>query len=140
MAYTDLDIIDRLFHIVESRRGDNPETSYTASLFAGGRRRIAQKVGEEATETIIAAIARSSDEVAEESADLLFHLLVLWSDVGITPQDVREVLAQRQGRSGHDEKRGREQSSRSSGSDRGDSREEGRSREGSGRRRRRRIE
>lgn len=140
MAYADLDIIDRLFHIVESRRGDNPETSYTASLFAGGRRRIAQKVGEEATETIIAAIARSSDEVAEESADLLFHLLVLWSDVGITPQDVREVLAQRQGRSGHDEKRARERSSGSSGSDRSDSREEGRSREGSGRRRRRRIE
>lgn len=137
MAYADLDIIDRLFHIIESRRGDDPETSYTASLYASGRRRIAQKVGEEATETVIAAIARSSEEVAEESADLLFHLLVLWSDVGITPQDVREVLANRQGRSGHDEKRSRK---KSDDSDRYKDRNEGHSREGTVRRRRRRIE
>ena len=131
MAVADLDIIDRLFHIIESRQGDDPKTSYTASLFAGGRQRIAQKVGEEATETIIAAIAHSSEEVAEESADLLYHLLVLWSDVGITPQDVCKTLAQRQGRSGHDEKLLR---SDSHGSSQSDFTEEGRSGEDSGRR------
>ena len=133
MSYTDLDIIDRLFDVIEERRGNDPDTSYTAALFADGRRRIAQKVGEEATETIIAAVARGREEVAEESADLLFHLLVLWADVGITPQHVRDVLARREGQSGHDEKRSRGARHRAD-------EDEGHSREGSGRRRRRRIQ
>lgn len=115
MAYDDTDIFDRLFGVIESRRGKDPETSYVASLFAEGRRRIAQKVGEEATETVIAAVARGKEEVAEESADLLFHLMVLWADVGVTPDRVRAVLSRREGQSGLEEKQSRQSSKTSSG-------------------------
>lgn len=132
MAYDDKDIIDRLFGVIESRRGKDPETSYVASLFADGRRRIAQKVGEEATETVIAAVARGKEDVAEESADLLFHLMVLWADVGVTPERVRAALSRREGQSGLKEKKARG-SRESANSDEGRGKESG---QGSRRRRR----
>ncbi|MGE4218083.1 MAG: phosphoribosyl-ATP diphosphatase [Alphaproteobacteria bacterium] len=86
-------ILDELFAVIESRRGADPETSYTAQLLARGTPKIAQKVGEEAVETVIAATAQGRDDLAAESADLLYHLLVLWADRGLKPQDVWDRLA-----------------------------------------------
>ena len=99
--------IDRLFAIIEDRQGADPEESYTAKLFARGRAKIAQKTGEEAVETIIAAMSGDAEEVAKESADLLYHLLVLWSEVGVRPADVYAELSKREGTSGLEEKRSR---------------------------------
>jgi len=86
-------ILDELFAVIESRRGADPETSYTAQLLSRGTAKIAQKVGEEAVETVIAATAQGRDELAAESADLLYHLLVLWADRGLKPKDVWDRLA-----------------------------------------------
>jgi phosphoribosyl-ATP pyrophosphohydrolase len=63
-------VIERLFEVIESRRGGDPKTSYVAKLFGKGRNKIAQKVGEEAVETVIAAIEKDRGEVVKESADL----------------------------------------------------------------------
>ncbi len=81
-------------------RGGDPSSSYTAKLFAEGRAKIARKFGEEAVETTIAALSEGKDRVASESADLLYHLLVLWADCGLAPTDVWAALAARQGKSG----------------------------------------
>ena len=103
-------ILDQLYALVASRKGADPETSYTAKLFSRGRPKIAQKVGEEAVETVIAAMAQGPDAVVGESADLLYHLTVLWADCGVTPDQVWAELAKRQGLSGLDEKKARTQS------------------------------
>jgi phosphoribosyl-ATP pyrophosphohydrolase len=101
-------VLDRLYGLILSRKGGDPETSHTAKLFARGRAKIAQKVGEEAVETALAAAALNDrDEVVLESADLLFHLLVLWADIGVTPTEVWAELQRREGRSGVDEKKSR---------------------------------
>ena len=100
-------VIDRLFAVIEDRKTVDPEESYTARLHAGGRAGIVRKTGEEAVETIIAAMAGDAGEVARESADLLYHLLVLWSDAGVRPADVYAELARREGVSGLEEKRRR---------------------------------
>src|SRR5215469_8906132 len=99
--------LDRLWHTVKSRRGADPQTSYTARLFARGRTKIAQKLGEEAVEAVIEGIRGDSAKLVGESADLLYHLMVLWADVGISPGDVAAELSRREGKSGIDEKRGR---------------------------------
>lgn len=99
--------IDRLFATIEDRKAADPEESYTARLYARGRAKIAQKTGEEAVETIIAAMSGDAEEVAKESADLLYHLLVLWSEAGVCPSDVYARLAKREGISGLEEKRRR---------------------------------
>ncbi|OEJ64401.1 phosphoribosyl-ATP diphosphatase [Magnetovibrio blakemorei] len=106
---TDIDarILHRLFETISSRKGADPETSYTAKLFSRGRTAIAQKVGEEAVEVNIAALAEGPDALAAESADLIYHLLVLWADGGITPEHVWAELAKREGLSGIEEKRAR---------------------------------
>jgi phosphoribosyl-ATP pyrophosphohydrolase len=96
--------IDRLFAIIEDRQGADPEESYTAKLFARGRAKIAQKTGEEAVETVIAAMSGDREEIAKESADLLYHLLVLWAETGVRPADVYAELSKREGMSGLDEK------------------------------------
>lgn len=101
------DIIKTLFATIESRKGADAETSYTASLYAKGTAKIAQKVGEEAVETCIEALQGNKDKLKEESADLLFHLMVLWADQGLTPDDIFKVLESRIGVSGHDEKASR---------------------------------
>ncbi len=95
---SETDILDRLYAVIESRRGADPETSRTARYFDLGREKIAQKVGEEAVETVIEAVRGDRDRLVEESADLLYHLLVLWADAGVTPDDVRAALARREGR------------------------------------------
>ena len=100
-------ILDDLFQTIQSRKSAEPTSSYTASLFHRGRNRIAQKVGEEATETVIAGVTNDIEHVKSESANLLYHLLVLWADCGITPNDVFDVLKSREGVSGITEKQNR---------------------------------
>lgn len=104
---SDADVLERLYVTIMSRRGADPSTSWTAKLFSQGRGKIAQKVGEEAVEVNIAALTQGPDELAGESADLLYHLLVMWADAGIAPKDVWAKLAEREGLSGIEEKRAR---------------------------------
>ena len=101
------EILDRLFDVVESRKGGDVDVSYTAKLLAAGTPKIAQKVGEEAVETVIEALADKDGKIAEESADLLYHLLVLWADKGVRPEDIWSVIADRFGISGIDDKNAR---------------------------------
>jgi phosphoribosyl-ATP pyrophosphohydrolase len=99
--------LDRLWQVIQSRRGADPQTSYTARLFARGRAKIAQKLGEEAVEAVIEGVADNRSALVTESADLLYCLLVLWADAGIAPADVAAELTQREGVSGIEEKRSR---------------------------------
>ena len=101
------EVLKKLFEIIEDRHNESPDTSYTAKLFSQGRGKIACKLVEEATETVVAALYEGEDKVASESADLLYHLLVLWAEVGIDPNQVWEELANRMGTSGLDEKKAR---------------------------------
>ncbi len=99
--------IDRLFATIASRKGADPKSSYTAKLLAEGVEKCAKKLGEEATETVIAAVGGHKTELAKESADLLYHLLVVWAASGITPDEVYAVLSAREGQSGLEEKASR---------------------------------
>jgi len=101
------DILTVLEDTIRARRGADPASSYTASLFARGRAKIAQKLGEEAVETVIAAVADDRAELTREAADLVFHLLVLLADAGLSLDDVRAEIARREGVSGLDEKAAR---------------------------------
>ncbi len=89
--------LDELYAVIESRRDADPEDSRTARLFERGVPKIAQKLGEEAVETAIEAVLGQRKELAAESADLLYHLLVLWAACGIKPEDVWQALAERKG-------------------------------------------
>lgn len=104
---SDSDILERLYSIIATRQGGDADVSYTAKLLAQGRGKIAQKVGEEAIETVIAAATGDRDAVVNESADLLYHLLVLWAESGVAPADVWGELARREGISGIAEKASR---------------------------------
>jgi phosphoribosyl-ATP pyrophosphohydrolase len=99
--------LDRLWQIIQSRRSADPQSSYTARLFARGRAKIAQKLGEEAVEAVIEGVGENPAALVGESADLLYHLLVLWAAAGISPEEVGAELARREGTSGIDEKRAR---------------------------------
>ena len=99
--------IDRLFAVVQSRKGGDASESYTAKLFSQGTLKIAKKLGEEGVETALAAVAQDKDCLVAESADLLYHLLVLWAACGVTPEDAYAALEARVGRSGLDEKKSR---------------------------------
>ncbi len=99
--------MDRLFEVIRSRMGADPQASYTAKLFSQGVLKIAKKLGEEGVETALAAVAQDKAEVAQESADLLYHLLVLWAACGIAPSDAYAALEARAGRSGLEEKASR---------------------------------
>src|SRR6201986_398194 len=101
------DALDKLYATIASRKGGDPTASYTAKLLAAGVEKCAKKFGEEATETVIAAIQRDKSELAKESADVLYHLLVLWAASGITPEDVYSVLKAREAQSGLEEKASR---------------------------------
>lgn len=107
MSEIDATILDRLFAVIESRKGADPASSWTATLLAGGPEKIAKKVGEESVETIIAALAQDNAALASESADLLYHLLVLWAAKGIAPEDVWRALESRGSKSGIAEKASR---------------------------------
>jgi phosphoribosyl-ATP pyrophosphohydrolase len=99
--------LDRLWQVIDSRRGADPKLSYTGRLFARGRTKIAQKLGEEAVETVIEGIRGDRAKLVGESADLLYHLFVLWADTGVSPADVAAELTRREGISGLEEKRSR---------------------------------
>ena len=99
--------LDRLFATIEARRAAPAGTSYTASLLAKGRNHIAGKVAEESSETIKAALNESAERLVSESADLLYHLLVLWAERGVRPEDVWAELERREGVSGLAEKAAR---------------------------------
>ena len=101
------EIVDALYAVIESRRGADPDSSYTAQLLARGTGKIAEKVGEEAIESIVAALSEGPDALAAESADLIYHLCVLWADAGVRPEDVWAKLAERQSMSGLTEKANR---------------------------------
>src|SRR5216684_3741402 len=96
--------MERLWRVIESRRGADPDTSYTAKLFARGTAKIAQKFGEEAVEAVIEGVKGDRVALIGESADVLYHLLVLWAACGVTPADVAAELARREGTSGIAEK------------------------------------
>ena len=99
--------LDRLWQVIQSRRGADPQNSYTARLFGRGRAKIAQKLGEEAIEAVIEGVGDNSSALIGESADLLYHLLVLWAAAGVSPADVAAELTRREGTSGIAEKRAR---------------------------------
>jgi phosphoribosyl-ATP pyrophosphohydrolase len=107
MAASKTHTLDRLFATIKSRRDADPSTSYTAQLLADGPARCAKKFGEEAVEVVLAAVAREKKELAAESADVLYHLLVTWAACGVEPADVYATLAAREGRSGLAEKASR---------------------------------
>jgi phosphoribosyl-ATP pyrophosphohydrolase len=102
-----MDQLDRLEAIIRARRTGDPSASYVAKLTARGRAKIAQKLGEEATEAVIAAIQDDKAALTAEAADLVFHLLVLLADAGLSLDDVRAELARRDGVSGIEEKASR---------------------------------
>lgn len=102
-----MDALARLEATIADRRGADPASSYVASLFARGRARIAQKIGEEATETVIAAMSDDPAKIVPEAADLLFHLCILLADAGLSLDDVRAELDRRDGLSGLAEKAAR---------------------------------
>lgn len=103
----DAKVLDNLFAVIESRRDADATSSYTAKLLNAGTPKIAKKIGEEATEVTIAALSEGKAALTAESADLLYHLLVMWAAEGIRPQDVWTELARREGISGIDEKNNR---------------------------------
>ncbi|MES2256030.1 MAG: phosphoribosyl-ATP diphosphatase [Pseudomonadota bacterium] len=100
--------LDRLFAIIAARKaGGDAEQSYTAKLLSQGVEKCAKKFGEEAVETVLAAVSGDKKHLAAESADALYHLLVLWAAAGITPEDVYAALKAREGQSGLAEKASR---------------------------------
>jgi len=103
------DTLARLEAAIRQRRGASPEESYVAKLHARGLAKIAQKLGEEATEAVIAALAEDEAELVGEAADLLFHLLVLLDAKGVTLARVLAELDRREGTSGLAEKAARSQ-------------------------------
>jgi phosphoribosyl-ATP pyrophosphohydrolase len=103
----DVAVLQRLYDTIQVNRHGNPASSHTARLFAKGRAKIAQKVGEEAVETALAAVGGTRAEVRSESADLLYHLFALWASCGLKPADIYAELTRREGRSGIAEKAAR---------------------------------
>jgi len=106
-------VLDRVAATIESRKGADPTSSYVAKLFSKGDDAILKKIGEEATETVMAAKdARASGDASKvlyECADLWFHSLVLLAQFNLTPQQVLDELARREGLSGLEEKASRKE-------------------------------
>ena len=106
-----MSVLDELNSTLDERRGADPKSSYVASLYAKGLNRILEKVGEEATEVIIAAKdaadGSNTREVVKEVADLWFHSMVMLNELGLSHREVLAELENRFGTSGHDEKTAR---------------------------------
>ncbi len=100
-------VLEDLYRVILTRRGADPTQSNTARLLAKGKKKIAQKLGEEAVETVIEGARGDKDGVIAESADLLYHLLVLWAALDVKPEEVWAVLRAREGISGIAEKASR---------------------------------
>lgn len=101
------DVLNRLAELLEQRKSADPQSSYVAKLYAKGMDSILKKVGEEATETIMAAKDGDPQKIIYETADLWFHCMVMLAKAGLNPQDVLDELARREGLSGLVEKAGR---------------------------------
>ena len=101
------EVINRLAELLEQRKSADPTTSYVAKLYNKGMDAILKKIGEEATETILAAKGGKRDEIIYETADLWFHTLIMLTKADIKPQEVLDELARREGLSGLVEKAGR---------------------------------
>jgi len=101
------DLLTKLADIIEARKSADPTDSYVASLYAGGSDAILKKIGEEATEVVLAAKTGGKEEIIHEIADLWFHSLILLAYQGLRPDDVLGELDRRFGRSGHAEKAAR---------------------------------
>ena len=99
--------LDRLAEVIESRRTADPAQSYVARLLARGEDAILKKIGEEATETVMAAKDKRPDRIVAETADLWFHTLVMLAHYGLGPREVIAELQRREGLSGLDEKAAR---------------------------------
>ena len=102
------DILEQLAEVLEQRKQAEPGSSYVASLYSKGLDAILKKIGEEATETVMAAKDGDDDKLIYEIADLWFHSLVLLAHKGLGPDDVLQELGRRFGVSGHDEKASRQ--------------------------------
>ena len=102
--------LEELYDVVCARKKDAPANSYTAKLFKRGREKILQKIGEEATEVVIAGMRDKKKEIASESADLLYHWLVLLAHADVPLDKVMKELAKRKGVSGLEEKASRKES------------------------------
>ncbi len=100
-------VLTALYETIEERKTADPNKSYTARLFAKGTEKLAQKLGEETVEAIIAAVTDDRARLVGESADVLYHLLVLWADRGVRPDEVLAELEARMGVSGLAEKASR---------------------------------
>lgn len=100
-------VLDRLWSVVMSRRSADPAISHSARLLSRGTAKVAQKFGEEAVECLIEAVAGNRDALVAESADVLYHLIVLWVSSGVSPDEVWEELKRREGISGIAEKAAR---------------------------------
>ncbi|RKZ91251.1 MAG: phosphoribosyl-ATP diphosphatase [Candidatus Parabeggiatoa sp. nov. 1] len=98
------DLLQQLAQMLEQRKSADPQKSYVASLYAKGLDAILKKVGEEATETVIAAKNGNADQIIYETADLWFHTLVLLAHQGLEPESVLKELERRFGLSGLEEK------------------------------------
>lgn len=100
-------VLDRLFKVVDSRRAADPSVSHSARLLSRGMPKVAQKFGEEAVECLIEAVAGNHQALVGESADVLYHLMVLWAGAGVAPAEVWAELTRREGVSGITEKAAR---------------------------------
>ena len=100
-------VLDQLANVIKSRKNADPEISYTAQLLNDGISEIARKVGEEAVECVVSSFSNKKKELIDESADLLYHLLVLWTANEISPYEVWNEISRREGVSGILEKAGR---------------------------------
>jgi len=103
----DAAVLDRLWMLVTSRRGADPNVSHSARLLSRGTASIAQKFGEEAVECLIEAVAGNREKLIAESADVLYHLIVVWVNGGVRPEEVWSELQRREGVSGIAEKAAR---------------------------------
>ena len=104
------DVLDRLWGVVMDRREADPAISHSARLLSRGTTKVAQKFGEEAVECLIEAVAHNREALIGESADVLYHLIVLWVDAGIRPGEIWAELQRREGISGIAEKASRAKS------------------------------
>jgi phosphoribosyl-ATP pyrophosphohydrolase len=104
---TDAIVLDRLWSVVLNRRDVDPTISHSARLLSRGTAKVAQKFGEEAVECVIEAVRGDRDAVIAESADVLYHLIVVWVSTGVAPEEVWAELMRREGVSGIAEKASR---------------------------------
>jgi phosphoribosyl-ATP pyrophosphohydrolase len=110
-AETGAIVLDRLWSVVTKRRDADPAISHSARLLSRGTAKVAQKFGEEAVECLIEAVRGDHDAVIAESADVLYHLVVVWVSTGVAPDDVWAELMRREGVSGIAEKASRTETS-----------------------------